>query len=228
MDDQQESNLNRHQLVVTVCDEFADDILGKPALSRIYASYKTGITDTEAVAASQGRKLTGIKDDKEMAKDKAAEAVAEIMGYLQVFAKETGNNALLKEAKVTQKGLTELKDGDFAPRCYGLLQTAEAHQGAAADYGVSEKSIMGATALIGIYKDLVPAPKKALKERKADTGKLRDGLKTADGQLDSMTKLMAAFKKEKPEFYSRFVNASALSKTARKKKLPTKVAAKPA
>lgn len=201
-----ENNLSMFETVRDVMNAHTTDTAGVPAIATAVTALSSLITQIDAAGTSQAAPLTGIAEDKEVARTALEEAVFVVSEPLSALAASANNNTLLDEVAISRSGLDHLSaDGldTFATRVAARGTTNQTVL--TGTYGVTVAQVTAITTARTTFAPWVNKTRTAVVERSAVTASIpaldRQAKLLLRGQLDP---LMNRFRLTNPTLYAAY------------------------
>jgi hypothetical protein len=175
---------------------------------QLQADLNTEIGTITSLSAKQGRRKTGLAEDKDAARLAMCKAGNIIAGAVAAYAHKVGNHELLTRVETTLSILLGGRGKDSRDKCADILSAATANLAALADYDVKQPDLDNLNQRIGEFDALSPQPQVALGEAKGAGQAMDATFDRADGILNNgLDNLMLKFEDTNPDFFRDYTNA---------------------
>jgi len=170
----------------------------------------------EALGQEQEACGTGVTAQKNRVRDLAIDAVLGIAGIVAAWARDNGQEEVLKAVQLSRSELKRIPQAVLLDRLKTVLALAQEHQSDLTALGLTAESLKQLATRIEVYDVIVVSPRNAITRKKTLTELLKreiDGLQEMlDGVVDP---LMLQFESTAPEFYTAYTNARKVVRPAR-------------
>ena len=181
---------------------------GLPGFVRLQAALTTEIASIADSSGKQGRRKTGLADDKDAARQAMCKAGNIMAGAVAAYAHQINNHELLTRVETTLSILTSGRGKDSRDKCADILSAATANLTALADYGVAQTDLDSLKQRIDDFDELMPQPQVAIGSAKGAGQAMDAAFDRADGILNNgLDNLMLKFEETQPEFFRDYTNA---------------------
>jgi len=152
--------------------------------------------------------LKGITKQKNQKKRALAKKAKVIVGGLKSLATNTNNQTLFEKVDYSFSQILKTADNEIDKRCTAILEKANEHAAALADYGITTEKIQAFSDAIEDYRPWARKHQSAVSQRKTATADLRELFKKGGKLLrNDLDELMDQFESTHPDFYSDYHNA---------------------
>lgn len=200
--------LNMLRSVEELCNANENIVSSNPAFVVAKGMLGTYIADILVTASAQGKVITGITTDKNVAKNHLVQAAADIAGLVFAYASAINNNTLKEAVDFSYTDIDKLKSDMLVATVINIYDATKVHLAVLANVGVSAAQLAELKAKTEIYSKSLPTNRTATSERSTQTDNLgvliRDAVIIVKEQMD---KLVVSFKALNPDFVSSYFNA---------------------
>lgn len=209
----QENKLSMFLAVKSVCDRSQSVWQGLPAFSAAFAEFSAHVGTIQTLSTGQGRRKTGVAEDKQRLRKELCEAAFEVAAATLAYAKATKNAALATKVDYSLSDLMIGRDTGSATRCEEVHAAASAALGKLADYGVTAAKLTSLQDKITAYRDILTKPREAKTSGKTTTTSLAAEFQAATDLLnDRLDNLIPQFRAANGAFVSDYQNARLIVK----------------
>lgn len=193
-----------------------------------HSAFAAGVAELDALLREvEDAVETQLANTTGQARSKAASAEA-MLGLAQVvaraataYAQVVDHRVLLAQMRIPGSLLRRTSNVLLARRCQAILEAAEPHLVALADYGVDQARLDALRTAILDHQQLVTAPRQAIMARKAATERIRMALRrSADLLRYRLDGLLVQFATTAPDFHRAYRNARIVVDAASAKAAP--------
>jgi hypothetical protein len=208
MNQKQDNTITMFETTLTFLDTNKD--IWKNALAFVDAATraKDGTTQIRGRTGQQQSPTEGVTGEKAQVRDDLEEKLLVIADAIAAFAAKTADPDLAAQVQMTKSSLDGLSDSDLVLAAKRVTDAAEANMAALAPYGVTVSNndeLKGAADLFANKKE---SPREAIIERKIETLSLPSAIRAVRSIFrNELDKLMTAFKKPQPDFYTGYFAA---------------------
>lgn len=182
--------------------------LSIPGFVRLQADLTGQIKIITDLSITQGRRKTGLADDKSEARRAMCKAANIIAGAVASYAHIVGNHELLTRVDTSMSILTGGRGQDSHDKCSDILAAATANLVALADYAVAQPDLTALEQLIAGFDKLASAPQLAIGSAKSAGQAIDVALDKIDGILNNgIDNLLLKFEDTQPAFFRDYTNA---------------------
>src|ERR1017187_4487982 len=132
-----------------------------PGFVQLHDDFTGTIDEIDGLSPKQGRRKTGLAEDKEAARLTMCKSTNIIAGAVAAYAHKAGNHELLTRVDTTLSILTGGRGKDSSDKCKDILAAATANLASLGDYNVTQPDLDSLKALIDAYNELAPQPQVA-------------------------------------------------------------------
>lgn len=181
---------------------------GIPGFVQLQADLTSELKTITNLSPQQGRRKTGLAEDKDAARLAMCKAANITAGAVAAYAHKVGNHELLTRVDTTLSILTSGRGKDSRDKCSDILSAATANLTALGDFGLVQSDLDHLAQLIADFDELAPQPQLALGAAKG-AGQAQDtAFDRADGILNNgLDNLMLKFEDSQPDFFRDYTNA---------------------
>ena len=181
---------------------------GLPGFVKLHGAYTDALAEIGALGLKQGRRKTGLAEDKGAARLALCRAANTLAGAVAAYAHAAGNNELLTRVDTTLSILLGGRGQDSSDKCKDILAAATANLSVLADYGVQQADLDELSGRIAAFDALAPKPQAARASAKSAGQALDAAFDRADGLLNNgLDKLLLKFEDNHPDFFRDYQNA---------------------
>ena len=181
---------------------------GTPVIVAIMQEVAVNITAINKTRKITEDDITGATSDKNALEQNLIQCVYEISSALCVMAKRTGNNELCEKTDYTQRELQNAREAELVSNCESMAILARNYISELSDYSIDEASITKLEGLAQKMKEVIPAPRVSITERKTANIKLKELIENTCELLDEqLDRMVLRYKQSNPEFYADYINA---------------------
>ncbi len=170
---------------------------------------KEVVDEIDEIAAQQETNLKGIAAEKDQTIDDMIALAVDISGAIHSYAKEVNDRVLLDKVNYPSSAwekMSEVKLLNATSILINLTKNVPAE--AYAEVGISPEDLQQLEELYNNYKEVQPAPREAIIDRKGYTARLGELFDEAyDIVKYSLDKLATQFKRKDPDFYLTYKSA---------------------
>ena len=181
---------------------------GTPGFVRLQADLTAQIKTITDLSITQGRRKTGVADDKDAARQAMCKAANIVAGAVASYAHSVGNHELLTRVDTTPSILLGGRGKDSRDKCTDILDAATANLAALADYAVTQPDLDNLQQLIADFDELATAPQLAIGSAKSAGQAMDAAFDKIDGILNNgIDNLTLKYEDTNPDFFRDYTNA---------------------
>jgi hypothetical protein len=203
MNQDQDDITTMFETTVAFLDKFHSIWKNKPAFVDAVARAKSGTAEIRGRSGKQQSPTEGVTGDKELVRDTLEDKLSVVADAIAAFAEKTKNPDLAAKVELNRSVIDRLSDSDLALAANRVLEATTANLAALADYGITateQTELAGAAELFANKKE---KPREAIVGRRVETLSLPQAINTVRSIFrNELDKLMTAFKKPEPDFYT--------------------------
>ena len=150
----------------------------------------------------------GAAQQKGADEDSMIDELVTLGSLMYVYAVQQKDEALQKQAKVTESELRKMRDAELFNRAGALYEVAQQHAADLAGYGVTDGSLAAIKEKIDQYGNALEGTEALAAEKTAERQALSAAFDQADHVLyDMVDPLMEAFRSSQADFYNQYVSS---------------------
>lgn len=202
MTDSQSNNLDMYIVVngFYTANQVLIDVV--PARAAVFAELAQYIQSINTEIAGQSTNTTGVKLDKDAARDMLNTITMELISPAKAWAVFENNNTLTAEFDYSLSDIQAIKDDTMQGFCTHRLQLINNNIAAMADFGIDPASLVSWQAAIGAYTAILESPREAINRRHLKTKHLKVLFQETSALLhNQIDPLMVPFKSVEPEVF---------------------------
>lgn len=193
---------------VTFLDKNFDTWKNTPAFVDAVTRAKDGTSQIRSRTGQQQSPTEGVTGEKAQVRDDLEEKLLVIADAIAAFAAKTADPDLAAQVHMTKSSLDGLSDSDLVLAAKRVTDAAEANMAALAPYGVTATNNDELKAAGDLFANKKESPREAIIGRKIETLSLPTAIRAVRSIFrNELDKLMTAFKKPQPDFYTGYFAA---------------------
>ncbi len=201
-----------HETVLGVLDQYSSVWNGNPAMVAARGTLNTGIETVIQLQQTQGTVVTGVAQDKSLARRAAAQAAVVVAGAVASYADKTGNQELFDKVDFTYNDLITGKEEDDETTVANILQAGTENLAALTAEGtLTQADLDDLESKAETWETLISKPRQAKAGTKAATNQLPAAIlandRTITRQLD---RLMERYRLPNAAFFQEYQTAKVL------------------
>ena len=213
MEKRQEKEYDMFVLMDTYVDQIPVEIKDQmPSFLDYQVLFREATADARAQIESQRIDRSGNQEEKTAVREELTIMALDVSLKEAAFAKNTGDNVLLRKIDFTLSDLSRMSDVAFAADVNTIITEANTNAAVLLPYGVTPEKIAALTLKLGRFQELLPTPQLGINITKAATKALNLAMIKARVNLEAMETLVNGLRFSEPEFYSDFMNARRVGK----------------
>lgn len=186
MTTKQDNRNNMYRSVLNCINNYKDVIAAIPNLTPNADILAQCVTDIHATGEIPRLDRSGIAVEKNKVKKDLITAAADYSGMILSFAKASGNNILLKEAKFTESDLDSISNVALLDYSGIVLKKAEQNIEALKDYGITPDTQKSFGELRAKFNSLIASPRTGITQKSQATKALAGIFRKADAALEGL------------------------------------------
>lgn len=199
---------------------------GGAAFADAVTRARDGTTQIRGRTGLQQSPTEGVTGEKAQVRDDLEEKLLVIADAIAAFAAKTADPDLAAQVQMTKSSLDGLSDSDLVLAAKRVTDAAEANMAALAPFGVTAPKNDEVKAAADLFANKKESPREAIIGRKIETLSLPNAIRAVRSIFrNELDKLMTAFKKPEPDFYTGYFAARII--VDRAAKVPAKETAAP-
>jgi len=207
MNASQTNKLSMYLAVKAACDTPAHKALWQtlPAFAANYTIFTGTAAVISALGAAQKTTTPGVAANKAAITGLLLDELMVVAGRIGACASVTGDIELEAKVNFPRWQIAKLRDTEIDDRAQVVLDLANAHLAALADYGITAATLTALDGAIDAYSAIVESPRSATNKVKSITEAIADNFEKADKALeDVLDRLMRGFEKTAPDFFREY------------------------
>lgn len=219
MNKQQSAKLDSFRLIVKESENNPESIARIPKFGVVANQIKEICNKIDAFQIVQGKDLTGITVDKDLAFDNLSDSTIEISGAVYSYAYDHSNNVLMAKVDFSPTQIGNMNQSELITTAGIVLEEAtKISSEDLANEGISAEELTAYKELINYFSSIKSSKKEAVIDRSGTTEKLSNLFNEAGALIkNKLDRLANQFKRKDPEFYLKYKAARAIQYRTRKK-----------
>ncbi len=206
MNIKQQSHLKMLIAVLGVLDKFKTIWQAITALATARDALSDAIDDVNAQELKQASVITGITENKRLARQAACNTAAIVGGAIAAWAEKQGDHELFNQVDFSAADLLHQPEQDCATNCQAILDAGTASLAAmAGENTLAQADLTDLDNKIKAFKNLLTKPRQSKADIKAATDLIPDKLDAGDRILErQIDRLMARYQTTSADFYGAY------------------------
>lgn len=189
---------------------------------------KTGTEQIRAKTGKQQAPTEGVTGEKAQVRDDLEEKLIVTADAIAAFAAKMENPALAARVELNRSLLDRLPASDLVQTAQRVIDAATANLAALAPYGITDLTRDALQAATDLFANKKESTREAVVERRVETLTLPDAINAVRSIFrNEVDKLMTAFKKPAPDFYTAYFAARTIVNRAATRSMKEEPPVKP-
>jgi hypothetical protein len=229
MNKYQNARLDSLKLIVKESKNNPNAIALVPTFGVVISLIETICAEIEKRQVDQGKDLTGITTDKDVAFENLTDSTVEIAGASYSWAHDQKDNALMAKVNYKATSIDKMTQSEVVGVAGIVLEEAlKIPADGLANEGISPEEMAAFQQLIDHFKEIKSSKQEAVIDRSGTTENMGGLFKEASSLLkNKLDRLALQFKRKDPEFYLKYKAARSVHIRAAQKKVADTVANTP-
>lgn len=212
MNIKQQAHLKMLIAVLGILDKFKTLWQTVVGLASARDALAAAIDDVNDQELKQANVITGIAENKRVARQAACNAAAVVAGAVAAWAEKQGDHELFNKVDFSAPDLLHQTEQDCATNGQAILDAGTANLAAmAAEKTLAQADLADLGAKLELFKSLVTKPRQSKADNKAATDLIPDKLDAGDRILErQIDRLLERYKDSNPAFYGAYWVARAI------------------
>ena len=201
MESSQDSKLNMERAVEKLCDANPTIVSSVPAFDNAVGNFKNKVAEIIATIQHEKLAISGITDDKVLAKKALCRIAADTASPIFVYASTTNNAILKQQVNYSYSSLFSIVDDELAPIAQNIHNAGKANLAVLASFGITTPVLAIFQTVIDSFEQKESNPKNAASIKKTIRTNLKTLFKESDIILkEHMDKTVLALQTTYPDF----------------------------